>query len=69
MVELMSRARSGQRMVTLHKGGTAETQVPLDALAIPDLWPAVDKVADKSAREAILEVWSIAHSLLHALRD
>lgn len=49
-------------LVTLHKEGTGKCTIEAELIQIPDLW----HVAMRSApidRDAILEVWHLAHDL------
>ena len=56
--------------VTLFKGGTAEREVLIRELKIPDLWHIAEAIRSKGKIEngevcasMILECWHISHSL------
>lgn len=47
--------------VTLRKGGTGVKTVDIRSVHIPDLWHIAQAQPDPKAKEAILEVWHLAH--------
>ena len=51
------------RMVTRARGGSAERKVKLADIKIPDVWHIAQAQKTPEAKEAILEVWHLAHDL------
>ena len=48
------------------KGGTKERRVPIEEIAVPDLWfiaLEVRKKISEAASEEILDCWCLAHDL------
>ena len=67
---------SQNTQITLAKGGTAERQVPISKIHIPDLWHIASGIrtgafvtsrADNADR--ILEVWNLAHDLRRHIQE
>ena len=54
--------------ITRSKGGTAEREVPVNEIQIPDLWHYSDG-SHMPTREEILECWHLCHDLLNAIRE
>lgn len=50
-------------LVTLSKGGKGERSVDASKIEIPDLWHLAQSQDSQQDREAILEVWHLAHDL------
>lgn len=48
-------------MITRSKGGTAQREIHIASLQIPDMWGSKD--------EAVMEVWRIAHDLKREILD
>ncbi len=62
--------------ITLAKGGTKEKTVELKDIVIPDLYKIAQitelkeySIGGKTAKQAILETWHLAHSLLERLKE
>lgn len=55
--------------VTLSKGGTMERTVEVSEIIIPDLWHIALNQESKEAKDAILEVWHIAHDLKRHIEE
>lgn len=50
--------------ITLNKGGTAEKQVGIHRIQVPDLWHLAQSTRlDPQERKAILDCWHLAHDL------
>ena len=62
MTTLAKPASGWDTIITLSKGGTAERQVKLSHLEIPDLWHLAQSLPNPH-RRVILECWNIAHDL------
>lgn len=68
----MSKVKARNVKVTLNRGGSAETTVPLAQLNVPDAWHAamqLKKLGFESHCETVLETWHLAHSLLKELQE
>ena len=53
------------------QGGTAEREVYLDDIQVPDMWHLYSQLeaSDPGAAQAIHEVWTLAHDLLRNLKE
>ena len=67
---------SSQTQVTLSKGGSEQTTVPINEVHIPDLWHVTEairttgKVHDgPGCADLILECWNIAHDLKRHIQE
>jgi len=56
--------------VTLSPRGTGRRDIDLSSHNIPDLWHIAQAQKDERAKQAILEVWQLAHDLKdHILKE
>lgn len=57
--------------ITRFKGGTLESEVPVNEIKIPDLWHLSEKLRNEFGIDAgneVLEVWHLAHDLLRHIK-
>jgi hypothetical protein len=57
------------KTITRAKGGTAERQVEISQITIPDLWHVAQHQERVMDQVAILETWHLAHDMLRALKE
>ena len=60
--------------ITLAKGGTAEREVDVQEIQVPDLWHVAmalkdDPSYDNRAADMILETWHLAHDMKRHLQE
>jgi len=58
-----------ESVVIFSKGGTKERSVPVSSIQIPDLWHLALAQDDPRSKDAILQVWHMAHDLLRHIRE
>ena len=52
----------------MSKGGTEERTVPVNQIAVPDLWHIAMRLEGRD-REMVLETWHLAHDLLKHIQE
>ena len=57
------------KKITRAKGGTHERTVDVDDIVIPDMWHIAMAQKDERVKEAILEIWHLAHDLLRHIKE